>query len=233
MQERLRTVFFDAGDTLIRIRSPLYELYTEVINREKNNGFQEDTVRAAMREIGERFPLMLDGHFRYSDGWFEKYIFKLLEAIECPEPWNAIRQGLFDLFDDPTSFVVFPDVIPCLKAIRDMGLQTAVISNWGYRLTQLLEKLLPEAGFEIVISSAEVEREKPDPGIFELALTQVRSQAHEAIHIGDSIENDVDGARLAEVGSLLLDRGGQHLEIEARIPSLDALPPYIERLYRM
>lgn len=227
MPERLHTVFFDAGDTLMRLRAPLHTLYTGVINRHKNNGFQVDTVRAAMKGMAERFPLMLDGHFRYSDGWFEKYIHELLGTIQCPEPWTSIQQGLFDLFDDPATFEVFPDVNPCLNTIKKLGLQSAVISNWGYRLTRLLERLLPDAGFEIVISSAEVEREKPDPDIFQLALSHVGSQPEQAIHIGDSIENDVDGAISAGVGSLLLDRGGKHLEVEKRIPSLDALPPYL------
>jgi len=230
MPESLITVFFDVGDTLIRIRAPLYSLYTRVINRHKNNGFHEDEVRAAMRGIADRFPLMLDGHFRYSDGWFEQYIFVLLEKIECPHPWDGLRQGLFDLFDDPETFEVFSDVTPCLKAIHNLGLRTAVISNWGYRLSRLLERLLPESGFQTVISSAEVEREKPDPGIFHLALSRMGNEPDRCIHVGDSLENDVEGAVSAGLYSVLLDRPGAHLDVVNRISSLEDLPSYLEKM---
>lgn len=52
---------------------------------------------------------------------------------------------------------------------------------------------------------------KPDPRIFALALERTGVAPHEALYVGDSIENDVVGANRAGMVSVLLWRGDQPL----------------------
>jgi putative hydrolase of the HAD superfamily len=228
MTRGLSTVFFDAGDTLFRLKSPLHVLYGGVINEVVGDRFAEEEVHDAMRMTGERLPLVLEGHFRYSDPWFERYIEILLDHLNCPRPWKGIREGLFRLFDDPGTFRVFPDVRPCLRAIQDLGLKTAVVSNWGYRLPRLLDRLGLADAFGAILASADVESEKPDGRIFQRALEAVEADPLEAIHVGDDTINDVEGARTAGLRSVLLDRDALHPDRRDRISSLEDLPGYIQ-----
>ncbi|MFL6113488.1 MAG: HAD-IA family hydrolase, partial [Catenulispora sp.] len=59
-----------------------------------------------------------------------------------------------------------------------------------------------------VVASAVVGAAKPDGRIFAAALETAGCAAHEAVHVGDSTANDVEGARAAGIEALLLDRGG-------------------------
>ncbi|MHC4944363.1 MAG: HAD-IA family hydrolase [Planctomycetota bacterium] len=228
MTKDVHTVFFDAGDTLIHVRAPLHELYTKVINEHKNPSFEESAVKRAMAVQLERTSLISDGHYRYSDGWFELYIQGMLETLACPKPWNGIRDGLFALFDDPSSFQVFPDVLPCLEKVRARGLKTAVVSNWGYRLPELFGKLGLTEFFDTIIASADVEVEKPDPSIFKHALKRTNSVPEHTMHIGDSLEADIMGARSAGIAGVLLDRHDQEPENTDKVGSLWEITKFLD-----
>jgi len=225
----ISTVFLDAGDTLIRVREPLFALYAQVISRHKTPAFSPEQVRAAMDAQLAATPMVVEGHFRYSDGWFEWFIAGLMEKLECPRPWDDIRQGLFDLFDDPNTFAVFPDVVPCLEWLRQAGLKAAVVSNWGCSLPGLFKRLRLAGYFETIIASANVRIEKPDQGIFEHALELTGSRPETTLHVGDSFEADVLGARAAGLHSLLLDRKDQIPFKNDKIISLSEIPKRLAR----
>jgi putative hydrolase of the HAD superfamily len=58
------------------------------------------------------------------------------------------------------------------------------------------------------VSSAEAGARKPDPAIFEPALALAGCAPREALHVGDTREEDVDAARAAGIRALLIDRDG-------------------------
>jgi len=60
----------------------------------------------------------------------------------------------------------------------------------------------------VPFSSAEAGARKPDPAIFEAALALAGCSAPEAVHVGDTREEDVEGAEAAGIRALLLDRKG-------------------------
>ena len=223
MPRSLEAVFFDAGETLIHPRVPLHELYMEAINRECGRAFSPGRVLRAMEEVGRALPLEVDGHFRYSDGWFEVYIHTLLDRLECPGPYDGIAGRLLELFDDPATFRVFPDAAPCLEEVRRRGLKTAVVSNWGFRLSRLLDRLGLGEAFDAVVASADVRSEKPEGTIFREALARTGADPGRVIHVGDDAETDLEGARRAGLHALLLDRREAHPEERSRIRSLREL----------
>jgi FMN phosphatase YigB (HAD superfamily) len=50
---------------------------------------------------------------------------------------------------------------------------------------------------------------KPDPRVFERALAIAGAAPDEAVHVGDKVDNDVDGARAAGVRAVLVQRQGE------------------------
>lgn len=227
MAPKVEAVFFDAGDTLIHPRAPLHELYAEVINREGDTAFDVEVVRRIMEGLGRELPRVLHGHFRYSDEWFKVYIRALLERLEFTGPRKGVTEGLFALFDEPSTFHVFPDAWPCLEALRKQGLKTAVISNWGFRLPRLLARLGLGDAFQAIVASADVRSEKPEPRIFQEALTRTATEPSLALHVGDDERNDLEGARGAGLQALLLDRWGTHANGDEKITSLPEVAAYI------
>jgi putative hydrolase of the HAD superfamily len=78
-----------------------------------------------------------------------------------------------------------------------------------------------------VVTSAEVGAPKPNPRVFERALGIAGVEPEEALHVGDKVDNDVEGARAAGIRAVLLQREGQApADVEA-ISSLGELPALV------
>jgi putative hydrolase of the HAD superfamily len=106
------------------------------------------------------------------------------------------------------AFRTFPDVLPALRDLRGRGLRLVVVSNWDCSLPDWLDR----AGIgELVdgsVSSAVVGEAKPAPAVFEAGLRLAGCDAPEALFVGDSVDNDVLGARAAGLRAVLVQRAG-------------------------
>jgi putative hydrolase of the HAD superfamily len=78
-----------------------------------------------------------------------------------------------------------------------------------------------------VVSSAVAGAPKPHPAVFEQALRLAGATPEEALHVGDSVENDVEGARAAGVPALLVVREGDAPAGVEVIRSLGELPSLV------
>lgn len=103
-------------------------------------------------------------------------------------------------------FDPFVDAEPALRALRARGLTLVVVSNWDISLNGVLEGCGLAPLLDATISSAEAGSRKPDPGIFATALELAGCEATEALHVGDTEEEDCEGARAAGIRALLIDR---------------------------
>ena len=66
---------------------------------------------------------------------------------------------------------------------------------------------------------------KPDPHIFEYTLKAVGVSAEETVHVGDTYEADIVGAREVGIRPILIDREGSQAGIwHETIRSLAELP---------
>jgi putative hydrolase of the HAD superfamily len=127
-------------------------------------------------------------------------------------------------FRDPGVWAVYPDVLPALDALSARGLPLAVVSNWDSQLPRLLELRGLAGYFRTVSVSAIEETGKPGAEIFRRTCARLGVEAADALHVGDSLRDDYDGARAAGLAALLLDRRGEHPSIPERIASLEELP---------
>ena len=70
--------------------------------------------------------------------------------------------------------------------------------------------------FDAVVVSGEVGTKKPGPGIFTLALDKIGMAAEDVAFIGDSIEDDIVGAKAIGMTPILIERKGRGIEPAAR-----------------
>ncbi len=119
--------------------------------------------------------------------------------------------------------VPFEDVAPTLEALRGRY-KLGVLSNGNSYPKQL--------GLEDVISFGVFSQdhggvEKPDPRLFQIAIEEAGCSPGEFVHVGDSLESDVNGARNAGVRSVWINRNGDEngagVEADAEISSLREL----------
>jgi putative hydrolase of the HAD superfamily len=115
-------------------------------------------------------------------------------------------------------FRAFSDAPPALAELRGMGIRLVCVSNWDVSLPSVLDRCGLAQGLDAVVTSAVAGARKPDPAIFAAALELAGCEPGEALHIGDTEDEDVQGARAAGIRALLISRdGGGDIESLAAI----------------
>jgi putative hydrolase of the HAD superfamily len=104
--------------------------------------------------------------------------------------------------------ILFDDVLPILRILKDRGIVLGLVSNLSRGLDGHCNELGLTPYVDFAITSAEIGAEKPHPPIFLVALERARVSASEAIHVGDQYFADVAGAKGVGINPLLLDRNG-------------------------
>jgi putative hydrolase of the HAD superfamily len=86
----------------------------------------------------------------------------------------------------------------------------ALITNFDHppHIHRLLNEYALDRFFEHITISSEVEIDKPDPRIFALTLERAGLLPGETVFVGDSVEDDVRGARAAGLYPILIRRSG-------------------------
>jgi putative hydrolase of the HAD superfamily len=105
-------------------------------------------------------------------------------------------------------FRAYPDAAPALEAARARGLRLVVVSNWDCSLPDVLARVGLAPLLDEVVASAAVGARKPAPTIFQRGLSLAGVDPQEAIHVGDSVDDDISGARRANIEPVLLRRDG-------------------------
>ena len=201
----VRAVLVDALGTLVELQPPAPRLQRLL----RGAGFEVAEEQAAAGFAAE-IAYYLDHHLEGSDR-------ERLERLRdrCAEEMRRAL-GLPGL-DPPTArramlgaleFTAYADAVPALEELRGRGLALVVASNWDCSLPEWLR---PTGILELVdgmVTSAEVGAAKPDPRVFERALAVAGVAPAEALHVGDKVDNDIEGAAAAGVRGVLLQRDG-------------------------
>ena len=139
--------------------------------------------------------------------------------------WELLQAG-HSLFAANVASL-YNDTVPTLQRLRDDGYKLAIVSNWDTPLDPLAERLGIAHYFDIIVASHDtrVRSAKPDPHIFEYTLKAVGVSAEETVHVGDTYEADIVGAREVGIRPILIDREGSQAGIwHETIRSLAELP---------
>jgi len=120
------------------------------------------------------------------------------------------------------NFHLYDDALSALEEVRRHGLRIGLISNGQRDLAEFAD----HHGLDVdaTVGSTMHGRIKPHPSIFESALFELGVDASEAVMVGDSVEDDIAGARALGMRAILVDRDGIHQDEPDRIDTLFALP---------
>jgi REG-2-like HAD superfamily hydrolase len=208
---RVETVFFDLGDTLMYVHPDVPALYLQTCNEIGVAATAEDMRRAL--QAGERMyrgALRAGRTFESSmdeaRAFWQEYNELILAELGVEHDRAALARQMTDRFWHPHSWRVFPEVHDVLRALRDRGLQLAIISNFTDALVALCETHELDGYFDVLVASAVTGAQKPDAGIFREALRRTGADPATSIHVGDNYVADVLGARASGISGVLLDR---------------------------
>jgi len=120
------------------------------------------------------------------------------------------------------NFHLYEDALPVLDELRRHGLRVGLISNGQRDLAEFVEH--HGLDVDVTVGSLAHGRIKPHPSIFETALSALEVVPDEAVMVGDSYTDDIEGARALGIRAILVDRDGAYPDEEERIDTLLALP---------
>jgi putative hydrolase of the HAD superfamily len=120
-------------------------------------------------------------------------------------------------------FELYEDAPPVLEELRAQGLKLGLVSNTGRNLDEFVAH--HRLDVDAALGSGVFGRTKPHPTIFQAVLERLEVEPGEAAMVGDSPEDDVEGAHAAGIAvAFLLDREDRYPELDHRLPDLFALP---------
>jgi putative hydrolase of the HAD superfamily len=133
-------------------------------------------------------------------------------AVEMTKAWEHAEH-----------FELYEDALPVLEELRVQGLKLGLVSNTGRNLDEFVAH--HRLDVDAALGSGAFGRTKPHPTIFQAVLERLEVEPGEAAMVGDSPEDDVEGAHAAGIEvAFLLDREDRYPELDHRLPDLFALP---------
>jgi HAD superfamily hydrolase (TIGR01662 family) len=219
--DTLRAVLFDVDFTLAR---PGPELGPEgYVRAGARHGLRLDAARYEQARDAALLDLRRHPELEHDDEIWFRFTERIVRgmggdaesayacAVEITRGWE--RHENFELYDD------VPDA---LAALRKAGLRIGLVSNSARDVREFARHhgLEVDAG----ISSFHHGRTKPHASIFRAVLDLLGVEPAEAVMVGDTIADDIEGAQAAGMRAILLDRASLRPDFEPRLETLAELP---------
>ncbi len=220
----VRAVLLDALGTLVRLEPPAPRLRVQ-LRRHGVEVSEHDAERAFAAEIAYYLAHHGEGRDPASLELLRDRCAAVLAGeldLERAKP-GVVRAAMLGSLE----FTPFPEVPAALGGLRERGLRLVVASNWDCSLPSVLARAGVRSLVDGVVSSAVAGAPKPDPAVFREALGVAGVDAAEAVHVGDSERNDIEGARAAGVRALLVLRHGDPPAGTETVRSLAELAPLL------
>jgi len=217
----VRAVLFDVDFTLCRPGPELSpERYARIAER---HGVTLDVTR--YDEAREAAALNLKRHpeLLHDDSIWHRFTEEIFLGMGGPAEIASgcateIEQG----WEVSENFELFEDALPVLDELRAARLSIGLVSNGIRDLTEFVAH--HRLDVDAIVDSRTHGRVKPHPTIFQAALEALGADASESVMVGDSLAEDVEGARALGMRAILIDREERHPEVEERLTDLYGLP---------
>ena len=204
--EGIKAALFDASGTLIQISPQIWLQPAAAAQAAQIDWRRLRLAREPFMRFGQR--TRNNKTLSEAKQSFRVLIRELAELVQFNDPEAAAEVVMSQVFD-PKLWPLLPGAIETLTTLKARGIKLAVVSNWDSLLRGILDSLEISPLLDAIVLSGEVGVSKPDPEIYRIALSQLGVNANEAVHVGDSQENDLQAAQQVGIRTILIDPRGQ------------------------
>jgi len=226
-----KAIFFDAGGTLFEPNPSVGHIYAEIAAK---YGMKVDSVRIEelfRSEFGRRDKkpnIHAHDNEQNEKLWWRDLVKSVFEKATALQDFERFFDDLYDYFATAAAWRLFPESMKVVEGLKESGYILGIVSNWDSRLLSICKQMGFDLRFDFILASAVVGSAKPNPGIFREALSRASVKPAEALHIGDSVENDIRGAQQSGIDALLIDRHGRKVDNMTAIRSLTEIFNYLK-----
>jgi len=207
----IKLVGFDLDDCLFNSTGLSEKARIKGIDAMINLGLDIDREKAIIliKEIVEEYGSNSSRHYDY-------FIRRLIEieklSISFIEQYKYIAAAVMAYHAQKIKYIeLYDEVMPCLKKLKNLSIKTAIITD-GIPIKQY-EKILRlniEDMIDLVVISDEIGIRKPNPKLFSFFLKKFGVNGKETIYVGDNIYKDIVPAKLNNIHSIYIHRGGKY-----------------------
>jgi 2-haloalkanoic acid dehalogenase type II len=222
---KLKAVLFDLGGTLIQTPE-VSEIMKQMLEA-KGVARSIEEINVARKEADTHMGGYEDLPNLLEEFWI-KWNTEILKTLGIHKDLEILARWISESWWEYAQARLYPEVRKVLQGLRKRGLKLGVVTNG---LKSDADKVLPQVGltntFDVVVVTDSVGKMKPDKDIFLHALKKLDVTPHEALFIGDRIEEDYNGAKNTGIKALLIDRENK---IEENVDKIQSLEEIFEKL---
>ena len=217
----LRAVLFDVDFTLVR---PGPELGPEgYVRAGRRHGLELDPSRYEDARAAALVDLRVHPELEHDDEIWFRFSERVVRGMGGDaESAYACSVEITRGWERHENFELYEDTLPVLDELRGYGLKIGLVSNSARDVHAFARHHALE--IDAGISSFHHGKTKPHASIFRAVLDLLGVQPGEAAMVGDTVEDDVEGARAVGMRAVLVDRLGRNPGFEPRIEDLYGLP---------
>lgn len=227
-------ISLDAGFTLLYPFPKVGEVYAQIANR---FGYRLDGEKIHARFL-ETWGKNVALNRQYGKGnafsnektayfWWKKVFSESVGDVIDPQYLDSIFQVCHEEYGRGKYWRLYPEVMETIDTLREMEFKLIILSNWDRRLIKTLKELGIYSCFDRVYISTLIGHSKPEPEAFQYILDDLEISAAQVLHVGDSLEEDYQGARGVGMKAVLLDREAGY---DREIPGSTAIRSLTELL---
>jgi len=227
---RVKTVFFDVGNTLFYASPSRNEIWLEFL---ATTGFQvqPSILKQALNEADALYEAKLYDYVGQMEKLWALYDSMIFRKLGITDRDGTLVREVNKWWDQPKWYRLYPETRETLQAVKNRGYKLGIISNNNDDLLKQLKSLELSEYFDSITYSQEARANKPEPAIFQLALKRAECSPNDAVHVGDNYEKDILGARRIGILPVLVDRDDRHSDADClRIRDLRELEACAMRL---
>ena len=217
----LRAVLFDVDFTLAK---PGPELMPEgYVSCGERHGLALDAARYEAARDAALVDLKRHPNFDHDEEIWVAFTERIVAGMGGTDPLShVVALELTSRWQLHENFELYEDVMPVLAELRRAGLKIGLVSNSARDVRDFAQHHALE--IDAGISSFHHGKTKPHGSIFKAVLDLLVVDPADAAMVGDTVEDDIEGALALGMQAVLVDRLGLHGDYQPRIDDLYALP---------
>jgi putative hydrolase of the HAD superfamily len=174
--------------------------------------------RAAAIESIERHP-----ELRHDEELWFAFTERIVRGMGCDsDAARDLAVEMTRLWEHSENFDLYDDALPVIEELRRHGLRLGLVSNSAREIDDFVAHHALDV--DCALTSRSHGWTKPHESIFRAALELLGAAPDEAAMVGDSVEDDIEGALALGMRAFLIDREHRHPDRPGCLPDLWALP---------
>ncbi|XP_026759991.2 rhythmically expressed gene 2 protein-like [Galleria mellonella] len=207
--QHIKLITFDVTNTLLKFRVPPWQYYAAVARKYGYKGTDEEVDD----RLSHNYNILLSKYPNFGkctiswEEWWRQVVKRTFDGhLPVSSDVNSVATELIEDYKTAKCWSAAEGSDILLDSIQKRGITVGIISNFDPRLYDVLGSIGIINKFDFIVTCYEFGFSKPDAKIFRHALERCKQSVKpsEALHIGDDVKTDYEGARLAGWHAVLI-----------------------------